>query len=167
MLRKLVGLLGESSKALNEFVSDMDEGVSRGLSVQKATRDLKVAVRVEKSILELAMTNSRLLTKFDESSIKAPLSRKFYEENVRKYDDTQLPAHPLPNFDLLVDLSGKEVELAIRDVIEGVRRERDAFLRDVVKELNGNSVMKKHFLSFLAKRAVGAYLIPLQEAGLN
>jgi len=167
MLRKLVGLLGESSKALNEFVSDMDEGVRRTLSVQEATRELTIAVRVERSIFELAMTNSRLLAKFDEPSAISLQSRKFYEDACRSSRSYELPDAPLANFDLLIHHPDLETEQAIRDAIDDIRETRDGFLRKVVQELNGNSVMKKHFLNFLEKRGAGKYLIPLREAGLN
>ena len=162
MLRKLARLRGEGGKALSEFASVMKVGQC----VQEATRGLSMAVRLERRIIELGMTDARLRTKFDDPGAEGLQSLKFYEESFSG-SGTKLSAVPLPNFDLSAQYRDSEIEQAIHKEIEAICEVRTCFLREVVIELNRNAVLKKNFIKFMEEAGVEKYFIPLQEAGLN
>lgn len=170
MFGKVMGLLAQGSRAMGELADGVNDAVTRAKAVQDATYPLMGLVHTEKVLLKMALEHGKRMIDLDEQ-MKDPRFREAYEHVSKKvrgsvdHEPVQLPDDPLPSFERHTQHPDPETEQAIRNKIDGIRESRGYFLQQTVKELNGNSALKQHFLKAMEEKGITRYLASLKEAG--
>lgn len=146
-------------QSINEGLSEFNRDLNRRSAVHSATLELESSIDAERNAirtsLELAKSDVEL-----EEQLKDPVFYEAYKrigKAINSHQDSSRDEHeyidkPIPTFERLKPHTDPEIESAIRNKIEKLRKEREVFLSGARLQLTNNPIIRNYFIKRLTEQ---------------
>ena len=150
-------------EGVNRRLDAFNERMARQLRIDTATRDLGMAVRLERISIEGALEVAQM-THDTEKNCQDPVYRRAYEEAERLLGrDVPEPAivepTPIPAFAIRIGPDNEDIRPQVEERVAELRSTRAAFIAATRSRLLADPVLRRHFESAM-KQTGQSHLLP-------
>ncbi|MBB3277342.1 DNA helicase-4 [Pseudoxanthomonas sp. OG2] len=161
---------------VNQVVGEISHSSNRAFLLQSATAELSRHLQAERRAIETALKSSQQALDLEtQLTVRGPEFRALFEQSYAellrvqasepKAVEATIERHPLPNFKRVGSHDHPEIQQAISAKVDGLRKDRDAFLSTAHAQLARNPALLASFAETLRQLNGDHYWATLDPHG--